>query len=212
MYPVDFPAVDDADLTSATEQYLSSLRTRSPKNEVAITANNVRRLQLFEDDQPDCTLLALHSPDEPTRVVALYLHEEWWCVDDVLRTSSKSRNGLLSVQSIVERVIVLLLSQVVERSSEEEALFSLHSRTESCKLLWRDSQAVGFYTVKPRGRRRKTKVMRMRMREGLLSFLKVTSDSPYADHLLIRRDCTPQAAKSTVVFRTTKGHNHTVKP
>ncbi len=56
------------------------------------------------------------------------------------------------VQSITERVIVFLLSQVVERSSQEEVLFSLHPRTERCKLLWRDSQVVGFYTVKHKGR------------------------------------------------------------
>lgn len=55
------------------------------------------------------------------------------------------------VQSIIERVIVFLLSQIVERPSPAEALFSLHPRTESCKLLWRDSQAVGFYTVKHKG-------------------------------------------------------------
>lgn len=36
-------------------------------SQVAITANNIRRLQLFEDDQPDCTLLALHPPDDPTQ-------------------------------------------------------------------------------------------------------------------------------------------------
>uniref|UniRef100_A0A3Q3JDX0 Uncharacterized protein n=1 Tax=Monopterus albus TaxID=43700 RepID=A0A3Q3JDX0_MONAL len=88
---------------------------------------------------------------ESSSMVALYLHEKWWCMDDVLRTSDKSRNGLVLVQSIMERVIVFLLSQVVERSSQEEALFSLHPRTESCKLLWRDSQAVGFYTVKHKG-------------------------------------------------------------
>ncbi|KAM9352184.1 protein FAM169B [Symphorus nematophorus] len=160
MYPVDHPAVDDTVLTSASEQYLSSLES-TPRNievfqssqtsKVAITADNVRWLQLFEDDQPDCRLLALHLPDDPTQVVAVYLHEEWWCVDDILRTSSKSRSGLMLVQSVMERVIMFLLSQVVERSPEEEVLFSLHPRTESCKLLWRDSQAVGFYTVKHKG-------------------------------------------------------------
>uniref|UniRef100_A0A8C9X5Y0 Family with sequence similarity 169 member B n=1 Tax=Sander lucioperca TaxID=283035 RepID=A0A8C9X5Y0_SANLU len=160
MYPVDLPDVDDAGLTSASEQYLSYLESRPWNNEwfqlsqtskVAITADNARRVQLFEDDQPDCALLALYSPDDPTQVVALYLHEKWWCVEDVLRTSSKSRSGLITVQSIMERVIVFLLSQVVERSSQEKALFSLHPRTESCKLLWRDRQAVGFYTVKHKG-------------------------------------------------------------
>ncbi|XP_031733844.1 protein FAM169B isoform X3 [Anarrhichthys ocellatus] len=160
MYPVDLPAVVDTDLTSASEEYLSSLESRPDDNEwfqlsqtskVAITANHVRRLQLFEDDQPDCPLLALHPPDDPTQVVALYLHETWWHVDDVLRTSSNSRIGLISVQSLMERVIVFLLSQVVERSSQEKVLFSLHPRTESCKLLWRDGQAVGFYTIKHKG-------------------------------------------------------------
>ncbi|XP_027128201.1 protein FAM169B isoform X1 [Larimichthys crocea] len=163
MFPVDLPAVDDTDLTSASERYLSSLES-SPHNKevfqpaqmskVEITPNNVRRLQLFEDDQPDCTLLALHPPDDPTQVIAVYLHEEWWCVDDVLRTSSESRSGLMLVQSIMERVIVFLLSQVVERSTgdeEEEVRFCPHPRTESCKLLWRDNQVVGFYTVKHKG-------------------------------------------------------------
>ncbi|KAK5867986.1 hypothetical protein PBY51_012435 [Eleginops maclovinus] len=160
MYPVDLPAVEDTDLMSASEHYLSSLES-GPQNEewfqlshtakVAITANNVRRLQLFDDEQSDCTLLALHPPDDPTQVLALYLLHQWWCVDDVLRTCSKSRSGLISVQSLMERVIVFLLSQVAERSSKEKLLFSLHPRTESCKLMWRDSQAVGFYTTKHRG-------------------------------------------------------------
>ncbi|XP_034734508.1 protein FAM169B isoform X2 [Etheostoma cragini] len=158
MYPVDLPDVDDTGLTSASQKYLSSLES-GPCNEewfqlsqtlkVAITADSVRRVHLFENNQPDCALLALYSPDDPTQVVALYLHEKWWCVEDVLRTSSKSRSGL--IMSITERVIVFLLSQVVERSSQEKALFSLHPPTESCKLLWRDSQAVGFYTVKHKG-------------------------------------------------------------
>lgn len=46
---------------------------------------------------------------------------------------------------------MFLLSQVVERHPEEGSQFSLHPRTESCKLLWRDGQAVGFYTVKHKG-------------------------------------------------------------
>ncbi|KAM6937866.1 protein FAM169B [Xenentodon cancila] len=160
MYPVDLPAVDDAVLTSASEHYLSALKAKTFNDEcfqwswtskVEITATNVSQLQLFEDDQPGCAVLALHPPDDRTQVVALYLHEKWWCLDDVLRTSSKSRSGLVSVQSMAERVIVFLLSRVVERPSLEEAFFSLHPRTESCKVLWRSRRAVGFYTVKHRG-------------------------------------------------------------
>nr|XP_040019418.1 protein FAM169B isoform X2 [Gasterosteus aculeatus aculeatus] len=174
MYPVDLPAARDADLTSASEEYLSSLQSRPHQNQwfplshstkVAISAKSVRRLQLFEDDDGGgvCTLLALHAPDDATRAVALYLHGRWWHVDDVLRTSSDSRVGLISLaagsrrrsssqaQSLTERVVVFLLSRVVERSRRDEVAFSLHPRTESCKVLWRDGQAVGFYTIKHKG-------------------------------------------------------------
>ncbi|XP_077372380.1 protein FAM169B isoform X2 [Festucalex cinctus] len=161
MFPVDFPPVDETDLRSASEQYLLSLKSRPENNEwfqhsskaskLEITANNIKWLQLFEDDQAGCLLLALHPPDDPAQVVALYLYGSWWCVKDVIRTSCKTRTGLLPVQSLMERLIMFLLSQVVERPSQEEALFSVHPRTESAKLLWRDGQAVGFYTVKHKG-------------------------------------------------------------
>lgn len=76
MYPVDLPAVDHTDLTSASEQYMSSLESSPCDNEwfqssqtskVAITATNVSQLQLFEDGQPACVVLALHPPDDQTQ-------------------------------------------------------------------------------------------------------------------------------------------------
>ncbi|XP_029697775.1 protein FAM169B isoform X3 [Takifugu rubripes] len=160
MYPIDLPVVSDTDLTLASEQYFSSLeqiphKTKefqsSTTNKTTITVNTVTRLQLFEDGGADCTLLVLHPSGDPTQVLAVYLHDKWWPVDDVLRTTVESRSGLLSVQSIVERVIVFLLSRVVDRSLDESVCFSLHPRTESCSLLWRDGQAIGFYTVKHKG-------------------------------------------------------------
>lgn len=39
--------------------------------QVAITANNVKRLQMFEDDQPGCAVVALHSPDDPAQGLGL---------------------------------------------------------------------------------------------------------------------------------------------
>uniref|UniRef100_M4AN02 Protein FAM169B-like n=1 Tax=Xiphophorus maculatus TaxID=8083 RepID=M4AN02_XIPMA len=107
------------------------------------------QLQLFEDEHPACTVLALHPPHDQTQL-ALYLHKKWWPLDDVLQTSSESRSGLQpQVQSIMERLIVFLLSQVVEGpGSHGEVSFSLHPPTETCKVLWKDGQAVGFYTIK----------------------------------------------------------------
>uniref|UniRef100_A0A8C2X9C8 Family with sequence similarity 169 member B n=1 Tax=Cyclopterus lumpus TaxID=8103 RepID=A0A8C2X9C8_CYCLU len=140
MYPVDLPAVEDFAATSASEEYLSSLEARPRDDEW---------FQLSQSSKtPRQKTNALCSP---FTVAALYLHGKWWRVDDVLRTSSNSRIGLILVRSLMERVIVFLLSQVVDRASQEKLLFSLHPRTESCKLLWRDGQAVGFYTFKHKG-------------------------------------------------------------
>ncbi|XP_061628582.1 protein FAM169B isoform X2 [Phyllopteryx taeniolatus] len=145
MFPVDLPLVEETDLRSASEQYLLSLESRPKDNEwfqspktskLEITANSIKWLQLFEDDQTKCSILALHPPGDPSQVVALYLHGSWWCVNDVIRTSCESRTDLLPV---------------VEMPSQEETLFSMHTRLESAKLLWRDGQAVGFYTVKHKG-------------------------------------------------------------
>uniref|UniRef100_A0A3Q3CBG8 Protein FAM169B-like n=1 Tax=Haplochromis burtoni TaxID=8153 RepID=A0A3Q3CBG8_HAPBU len=133
MYPVDLPSVDHNDLTSASEQYMSSLESSPCDNE------------WFQSSQT--SKVPNHIWVTDYYLVGLYLHGKWWLLDDVLRTSSKSRSGLVSVQSVMERVIVFLLSQVMERPS----LFSLHPPKESCKVLWKDNQAVGFYTVKHKG-------------------------------------------------------------
>ncbi|XP_020557218.1 soluble lamin-associated protein of 75 kDa isoform X7 [Oryzias latipes] len=162
MFPVDLPALQESELLSSAEIYLSSMDGRphhecfqsSKSSKVPIRAENVRQLQLFEDDQPPCVVLALHPPEDQTQVVALYVQDRWWPLDEVLRTSSQSRSGLVQVRSLMERVVVFLLSQVVERPLLGEISFALHPRTESCKVLWRDNQAVGFYSIKPKVCRR----------------------------------------------------------
>ncbi|TNN43975.1 hypothetical protein EYF80_045830 [Liparis tanakae] len=80
MFPVDLPAAEDSVLTSSSEEYLSSLEAgpldaewfqASQSSKVAVTPAHVRRMQLFEDERPDCTLLALHPPDDPARGLGL---------------------------------------------------------------------------------------------------------------------------------------------
>uniref|UniRef100_A0A3P8SJH0 Family with sequence similarity 169 member B n=1 Tax=Amphiprion percula TaxID=161767 RepID=A0A3P8SJH0_AMPPE len=160
MFPADLPDVDETHLTSASGLYLSAVESEPETNQwfysghtskVEIKAANIRQLQLFEDDQNPCVLLGLHPPDDPPQVVAVYLHDRWWSLDDALQTCSKSRNGLMSVESMAERVMVFLLSRLLDKPSAGEDLFRLHPRTESCKLLWRDGQALGFYSVKHKG-------------------------------------------------------------
>ncbi|CAL8357514.1 unnamed protein product [Lota lota] len=162
MYPIDvLPSVDYDDLLSASDKYLSSLESRSSENhewfdtfhhtKVAIKGSNLSRLHIFPDDQSDCTVLALHAPDDPGKVLALYLHGKWCSVEDATKTTSKSRAGLVMVESAMERVILFLLGHVLEKLPHSDMLFSPHPRNEHGKLLWTDGQAVGFYTFKQKG-------------------------------------------------------------
>lgn len=61
----------------------------------------------------------------------------------------------LQVDSVMERVILFLLSQIVfgmlETSLEEHMYFSTHPMSEYGKIFWQDGEAVGFYTVKKKG-------------------------------------------------------------
>uniref|UniRef100_A0A3Q1GK25 Protein FAM169B-like n=1 Tax=Acanthochromis polyacanthus TaxID=80966 RepID=A0A3Q1GK25_9TELE len=160
MFPADLPDVDETQLTSASRLYLSAVESEPEtsrwfhsghSSKVEIKAANIRQLQLFEEVQNPCVLLGLHPADDPARVVAVYLYDRWWSLDDALRTCSKSRSGLMPVESLVERVMVFLLSQLVDKPSAGEDLFRLHPPTESCKLLWGDGRALGFYSVKHKG-------------------------------------------------------------
>ncbi|XP_053741369.1 protein FAM169B [Synchiropus splendidus] len=177
MFPVDLPDQAESDLRSEAEAVLASLKAgaaaaawvQSPAGkaspsqawftftpaaanhfsvlQVVVGESTVRRLLLFE--APDCPLLTLHAPGRPAEVVAVHLGGRWWSVDQVLRTSDPSRRGLLPVRSLVERVLVFLLAQVL--TDGEETPFRPHPRTESCRLLWDQGEAVGFYSVKRKG-------------------------------------------------------------
>lgn len=61
----------------------------------------------------------------------------------------------LQVESVMERVILFLLNQIVfgmlERSLGEHIYFSTHPVSEYGKIFWKDGEAVGFYTVKKKG-------------------------------------------------------------
>ncbi|XP_062860677.1 protein FAM169B isoform X2 [Trichomycterus rosablanca] len=139
LYPVDLPSQNYDELRPDSE-YLSSLETDTKSfslpngAEMKITHNNIGQLRLFGKDDPAHFLLALHTPEDETQVVALYVHGKFWPVSDVLKTSRKSRNGLVFVESVMERVILFLLSQIVfgvlERPLEEDVYFSVHPMSE----------------------------------------------------------------------------------
>lgn len=123
--------------------------------EVKVSSENIGQLLFLNDGDLSHFILALHTPEDESQVVAMFLQGKWWPVGDVLKTSNKSRCGLLLVESLMERVVLFLLSQVIfgilERPLEDDLYFSAYSLREHGKILWQDGEAVGFYTVKKKG-------------------------------------------------------------
>ncbi|KAA0714962.1 Soluble lamin-associated protein of 75 kDa [Triplophysa tibetana] len=161
LYPVDLPVLHYSELNTGCEEYLSRDKSNGamtltlPHGEkVQVTCKNIGRLPFLREDVSRF-ILALHTPEDETQVVAVYLQGKWWPIGDVLKTSNKSRHGLVLVESVMERVVLFLLSQVIfgilERPLKNDLYFSTYSVWEHGKILWHNGEAVGFYTSKKRG-------------------------------------------------------------
>ncbi|KAM3939569.1 soluble lamin-associated protein of 75 kDa isoform 2-T2 [Leptodactylus fuscus] len=151
------------DLESLSEDYLSYLRCADPDNpeylssrdgrEVPISLSTVGYVPLYGGDQTH-KVLALFAPEDPLTAVALYLAHQWWTIDDILRTSNSSREGLQQVRSLGERIVLYVLNRIIYRKKEmerNEVPFLCHSSSDYAKILWRKGEAIGFYSVKPSG-------------------------------------------------------------
>ncbi|XP_055980775.1 protein FAM169B-like [Sorex fumeus] len=166
-YPVDILEDDPEAFRESALAYLEALRegARPPEEAVSLpTGEQVHpevasvRFCPLHRDQPQDTVLVLVTPRDTKTVVAVYIKERWWPVEETLRTSSPAREGLMEVQSFGERLVLFLLNVVVfgglERNSDDNdhnMFFLPHAGNEQAKILWRDGAAVGFYTLKRRG-------------------------------------------------------------
>ncbi|XP_017348678.1 soluble lamin-associated protein of 75 kDa isoform X2 [Ictalurus punctatus] len=99
-------------------------------------------------------VLALFAPQDQLTAVALFLDNQWYSVEDILKTANSRREGLVKVRSVGERIVLYVLNRLVYRTSEMgngEMPFLCHSENDYAKILWKNGQAVGFYSVKPKG-------------------------------------------------------------
>ncbi|XP_043345140.1 soluble lamin-associated protein of 75 kDa isoform X2 [Cervus canadensis] len=116
--------------------------------------------------------------------VALYLADQWWAIDDIVKTSVPSREGLKQVRTLGERVVLYVLNRIIYRKQEmerNEIPFLCHSSTDYAKILWKKGEAIGFYSVKPTG-------------STCASFLTQSYQLPVLDTMFVRkkyrgRDC-----------------------
>ncbi|ETE64698.1 hypothetical protein L345_09529, partial [Ophiophagus hannah] len=160
-FPVDLlDKYSHEDLENSGEDYLSELRCGDPENpeylslvdniKVPICLSTVGFIPLYGGEERQ-KVLALFAPEDSLAAVALFLADQWWTIDDILRTSSPSREGLLRAKSIGERVVLYVLNRIIYRKQEiekNEVPFLCHGSHDYAKILWKKGMAIGFYSIK----------------------------------------------------------------
>ncbi|XP_058231484.1 uncharacterized protein fam169aa isoform X2 [Hemibagrus wyckioides] len=163
-FPVDILAnVDPGSLEQSAKSYMSKLLFKNlevheylnipgSKN-IEIGLCNVSFVPLYGVDVKQ-KILALFSPDEPLKAVGLYLLDQWWSAEDILKTADSSRTGLIKVRTPGERIVLYVLNRIIYRMKEvvrDDVLFPCHGEDEIAKILWKNGEAIGFYSVKAEG-------------------------------------------------------------
>ncbi|XP_022608762.1 trichohyalin-like [Seriola dumerili] len=163
-FPVDLLAdVGQAELERSAHNYMNNLLYRSPDSpehlafsdstQVTIDISSVGFIPLYGSSDRQ-KILALFSPRDPLTAVALYLLDQWWTVDDILKTTDAARDGAMEVETVGERIVLYILNRVIYRAKEmssDELPFLCHGEKDYAKILWSNGEAVGFYSVKPSG-------------------------------------------------------------
>ncbi|XP_049651981.1 soluble lamin-associated protein of 75 kDa isoform X4 [Accipiter gentilis] len=163
-FPVDMlKTCSHEDLESSAEVYMSGLRHKNPDcpeflslpdhRKIPIGLSTVGFVPLYGQEQTH-KVLALFAPGDSLTAVALYLADQWWSIDDIVRTSVMARQGLHQVKSVGERIVLYVLNRIIYRKQEmerNEIPFLCHGSNDYAKIMWKKGEAIGFYSVKPKG-------------------------------------------------------------
>ncbi|NXP09650.1 F169A protein, partial [Thinocorus orbignyianus] len=163
-FPVDkLTGYSHEDLESSAEEYLADLRCRDPNRleflslpdhrKIPISLTTVGFVPLYGEEQTH-KLLALFAPGDLLTAVALYLAGQWWSIDDIVRTSIPTRQGIHQVKSVGERIVLYVLNRIIYRTQEmgrNDIPFLCHGSNDYAKIFWKKGEAIGFYSVKPKG-------------------------------------------------------------
>ncbi|NXK12332.1 F169A protein, partial [Herpetotheres cachinnans] len=163
-FPVDMlNSCTHKDLEISAEEYLSDLRSQNPRfpeflslprhGKVPIVLSAVGFVPLYGGEQTH-KVLALFAPEDLLTAVALYLANQWWSIEDIVRTSVPGREGLQQVKSLGERIVLYVLNRIIYRTQEmgaAETPFLCHGSNEYAKIMWKNGEAIGFYSVKLTG-------------------------------------------------------------
>ncbi|XP_007906554.1 protein FAM169B isoform X2 [Callorhinchus milii] len=163
-YPVDALTSWSWDmLRQSSEEYVSKLHSTDcpgaqyfsllTGEKIPIRKSSVSWLSTCRENSEHVVLI-LFKPKEQQTVLALHLNGKWWSVEDVLKTSNSSRQNLVQVRSIGERIVLYVLNQIIcglWETSPGDVPFLIHPANEYAKVFWQQGEAAGFYTVKLKG-------------------------------------------------------------
>ncbi|NXD81017.1 F169A protein, partial [Halcyon senegalensis] len=163
-FPVDLlNSYSHEDLEGSGQDYMSGLRSGNPNcpdffslpdhRKIPVGLSTVGFLPIYGEDLTH-KVLALFAPEDLFKAVALYLADRWWSIDDILRTSVHARQGLHQVKSLGERIVLYVLNRIIYRTQEmgsNDVPFLCHSSNAYAKIMWQRGEAIGFYSVKPKG-------------------------------------------------------------
>ncbi|XP_052392364.1 soluble lamin-associated protein of 75 kDa-like isoform X1 [Carassius gibelio] len=151
------------DLEGRAQSYMNKLLYSNPDNTQYFTLPSMRKIQISPASVGFVPLyganlkhkvLALFAPEDQFTAVALFLAGQWYTVEDILRTSNPAREGLVKVRSVGERTVLYVLNRIIYRTMEmgsNEVPFLCHGEDVFAKILWKNGEAVGFYSVKSKG-------------------------------------------------------------
>ncbi|XP_066502794.1 soluble lamin-associated protein of 75 kDa isoform X2 [Hoplias malabaricus] len=165
-FPVDvLVSVSLEDLERSGQSCMSNLLYSDPAHGQFFTLTNGRKILIALSNVGFVPLyganlkhkiLALFAPDDQFTALALYLGNQWYSVDDILKTADPEREGLIEVRSVGERIVLYVLNRIVYRTCEMdtgEMPFLCHGENDFAKILWKSGEAVSFYSVKLKGSR-----------------------------------------------------------
>ncbi|XP_034025504.1 trichohyalin-like [Thalassophryne amazonica] len=163
-FPVDILAdVSHEELERSSLIYMNKLLYSNPDfpeylrltdtTQMPIQSSNVGLIPLYRYNNQH-KLLALFPPTDLFTAVAFYLLDQWWTLEDIVKTADPARDGVVQVETVGERIVLYILNRWIYKETEmntDELPFLCHTEKDYAKILWKDGAAVGFYSVKPSG-------------------------------------------------------------
>ncbi|KAK3733692.1 hypothetical protein QZH41_008480 [Actinostola sp. cb2023] len=117
--------------------------------------SNIVRHIIFDEYSPGHRVLLLRCDGGGGHIAAVRVAQKWWSVEEMLSSYDVSRNGLEDVRTFGERLVLSILNGIVFNQHErmtDDPTFGHHPPNETAKLMWHSGKAIGFYSIKQKGK------------------------------------------------------------